>query len=405
MTTPRTTRPTGTGKMSVKDRADVEAVAGHGIFDRLRPESGLIAGVVTTALFFTVGQEWLTELGSLPWLILMFAWLFGAIIWCAFGVVRHAEALADILGEPYGTLLLTISVVSIEVAILAAIMIGETPNPTLPRETMFAVLMIVLNGMVGTILVVGGLRHIRQHYNLEGATTFLAVLTPLAIVALVLPTFTLTTADATFTPQQAILFAVLTVLLYGAFLIIQTTRHRGFFTQPGAKSKAPAPETTGLRHRGARYTALNHFVLLLGTLLPILLLSRPFAAVLDYKLVELRLPIGLGGILIAMLILLPEWTAALKAASRNELQRAVNLSLGAALSTIGLTIPVVLVISVFTGAPLVLGLNNVDIVLLAVTLFLAHMTFSGAPTNILLGLVHLVLFFTFLVLVFTHAGG
>lgn len=383
-----------------------------GVVARLRAESGLIAGVVTAVLFYTLGQDWLTDLSSLSWLGLMFVWLFGVIIWCAFGVVRHAEALADILGEPYGTLLLTISVVSIELAILAAIMIGETPNPTLPRETMFAVLMIVLNGMVGTVLVVGGLRHVQQHYNLEGATTFLAVLTPLAIVALVLPTFTLTTTDATFTPLQAILFALLTVLLYGAFLTIQTTRHRGFFTQPKsvpnetAPKKVSSPPTTSLRHRGGtRYAAPYHFILLLGTLLPVLLLSRPFAAVLDYELVELRLPIGLGGILIAMLILLPEWTAALRAASRNELQRAVNLSLGAALSTIGLTVPVVLLISVFTGSPLVLGLNSVDIVLLAVTLFLAHMTFSGAPTNILLGLVHVVLFFTFLVVVFTHAGG
>ena len=374
-----------------------------GLVARLRAESGLIAGAVTTVLFFTIGQGWLADLSSLSWLGFMFVWLFGVIIWCAFGVVRHAEALADILGEPYGTLFLTISVVGIEVAILAAIMIGETPNPTLPRETMFAVLMIVLNGMVGTILVVGGFRHVRQHYNLEGATTFLAVLTPLAIVALVLPTFTVTTTDATFTPQQAILFALLTVLLYGAFLTIQTTRHRGFFTQPG---KATPPETTSLRHRGGtRHAAPYHFVLLLATLLPVVLLARPFAAVLDYGLVELRLPIGLGGILIAMLILLPEWTAALRAASRNELQRAVNLSLGAPLSTIGLTVPVVLAISVVTGSPLVLGLNSVDIVLLAVTLFLAHMTFSGAPTNILLGLVHLVLFFTFLVVVFTHAGG
>ena len=379
---------------------------------RLGARRGLIAGAVTTVLFFTVGQEWLTDLSNFSWLGFMFAWLFGVIIWCAFGVVRHAEALADVLGEPYGTLFLTISVVSIEVAILASIMIGETPNPTLPRETMFAVLMIVLNGMVGTVLVVGGLRHVRQHYNLEGATTFLAVLTPLAIVALVLPTFTVTTTDASFTPQQAIIFALLTVLLYGAFLTIQTTRHRGFFTQPGTAPRKATPkkatpsETTSLRHRGGpRYSAPYHFVLLLGTLLPVVLLARPFAAALDYGLVQLQLPIGLGGILIAMLILLPEWTAASRAASRNELQRAVNLSLGAALSTLGLTVPVVLAISVFTGLPLVLGLNSVDIVLLAVTLFLAHMTFSGAPTNILLGLVHLVLFFTFLVVVFTHAGG
>jgi len=382
----------------------------HGVLGKIRAESGLMVGLVTVALVFTIGQQWLADTSPLPVLGAMFAWLLVVIIWCAFGVVRHAEALADILGEPYGTLILTISVVTIEVAILAAVMMGEAPNPRLPRETMFAVLMIVLNGMVGTILVVGGFRHVRQHYNLEGATTFLAVLTSVAIVTLVLPTFTVNTSDQTFTPLQAILFGILTMLLYGAFLIIQTTRHRGFFVLPAGATTNVAEwtsiEPTSLRgRRGPRYAAAYHFVLLIATLAPVVALSRPFAGLLDYGLAELKLPVGLGGIVIAMLILMPEWTAALRAASRNELQRAVNLSLGAALSTLGLTVPVVLAISVLTASPLVLGLNSVDIVLLVVTLFLAHMTFSGAPTNILLGLVHLVLFCTFLVLVFTHAGG
>ena len=366
---------------------------------------GLIAGIVTTTIFFTVGKDWLIEFDNPVRLIAMFVWLFGVMIWCAFGVVRHADALAELLGEPYGTLILTLAVISMEVAILATVMLGGDPNPTLPRETMFAILMIVLNGMVGTVLAIGGLRYVEQEYNLQGAMAYLAVITPLAIIALVIPTFTQATTGPTFTTQQAVVFGLITALLYGAFLTIQTTRHRNFFIQPTKPAKheelaepaSPEPHT-----HGPVYSAPYHAILLLATLLPVVLLSKPLAKLLDYGTEQAGLPIALGGVLIAILILAPEWAAACQAAARNQLQRAVNLSLGSALSTIGLTVPVVLAISIFTGTPLELGLNNVEIALLAVTLFVCQMTFSGAPTNILLGFVHLVLFFSYLVLVFTQ---
>jgi len=393
-----------------KTSASVQAAdtgEGEGPWRRLKSELGLIAGVITTALFFTVGKDWLADLTSLPWLILMFVWLFGVMIWCAFGVVRHADALAEILGEPYGTLVLTVAVVSIEVTILATIMLGPTPNPTLPRETMFAILMIVLNGMVGTVLAVGGLRYVQQQYSLQGALAYLAVITPLAFLALVVPTFTQSTTGPTLTTQQAIVFGTLTALLYGAFLIIQTTRHRSFFIQPKNKAKQnaldgdfPTPAGPEPHTHGPVYSGPYHAVLLLATLLPVVLLSKPLAKLLDTGVAQLGLPNALGGVVIAMLILSPEWTAALQAAMRDQLQRAVNLSLGSAVSTIGLTVPVMLAISILTGTPLNLGLNEVEIVLLAVTLFVCHITFSGAPTNILLGLVHLVLFAAYVLLIF-----
>lgn len=407
MTNPRTTRSVRKGRDPAKgDAASGTKISGPeaiGFAGRLRSESGLIAGVITTAIFFSVGKDWLTELNSLPWLIFMFAWLFGVMIWCAFGVVRHADALAEILGEPYGTLILTVSVISMEVAILATIMLSGAPNPTLPRETMFAILMIVLNGMVGTVLAVGGLRHVVQQYNLQGALAYLAVITPLAVLALVLPTFTQTTTGPTLSTQQAIVFGSLTALLYGAFLTIQTTRHRSFFLQPKPKGRdveSLAPASPEPHHHGPTYSAGYHGTLLLATLIPVVLLSKPLATLLDHSVDQLGLPNALVGVVIAMLILSPEWAAALSAAARDHLQRAVNLSLGSALSTIGLTVPVVLAISVLTGTPLELGLNAVDIVLLAVTLFVCHITFSGAPTNILLGFVHLVLFVTYLLLIF-----
>ncbi|WP_244500420.1 calcium:proton antiporter [Methyloceanibacter methanicus] len=376
------------------DRAPLPPRSFLGVF---RAELGLIVGVVTTALFFTVGKEWLADLTSLNWLGLMFVWLFGVMIWCAFGVVRHADALAEILGEPYGTLILTLSVISIEVAILATVMLGKTPNPTLPRETMFAILMIVLNGMVGTVLAVGGLRYVQQQYNLQGALAYLAVITPLAFIALVVPTFTESTAGPTLQTQQAIVFGTMTALLYGAFLTIQTTRHRTFFLQPklarkpSARSRIEAQRSTGAEgqddaetvlpepeHHGPAYSGPVHAVLLLATLLPVVLLSKPLATLLDHGIAQVGLPNALGGVVIAMLILSPEWTAALQSAMRDQLQR-VNLSLGSALSTIGLTVPVMLAISVITDTPLTLGLNSVDIILLSVTLFVCHITFSGAP--------------------------
>jgi Ca2+:H+ antiporter len=377
-----------------------------GFLDRLSSELGLIVGILTTVFFYTVGKEWISALDGTPWLGLMFVWLFAVMIWCAFGVVRHADALAELLGEPYGTLILTVAVISMEVAVLATIMLDGTPSPTLPRETMFAILMIVLNGMVGTVLAIGGLRHVEQEYNLQGAMAYLAVITPLAIIALVVPTFTQATTGPTFSTQQAVIFGVLTALLYAAFLFIQTTRHRNFFVQPSkrtavdverAEPASPEPHTHGPVH-----STPYHAALLLATLLPVVLLSKPLATLLDFGIEQMGLPIALGGVLIAILILSPEWTAACRAAARNQLQRAVNLSLGSALSTIGLTVPVVLAISVFTGTPLELGLSNVEIVLLGLTLFVCQMTFSGAPTNILLGFVHLVLFAAYLVLVFSR---
>jgi Ca2+:H+ antiporter len=363
-------------------------------------EAGLIVGFITVATFFSVGKTWMANLENLPWLALMFIWLFGVMVWCAFGVVRHAEALAERFGEPYGTLILTISVISIEVTIMATVMLSGDPNPTLPRDTMFAILMIVLNGMVGLSLMVGALRHRQQQYNLQGAVAFLAVLSTLAIIALVVPEFTTSTVDPTFTMLQATVFGLLTALLYGVFLFIQTSRHRSFFTEPQTapiRGKLPAEQEphspTGIR------PIIVHVGLLFVTLLSVVLMTKPMATLLDHGIEQIGMPTSLGAILIALLVLSPEGVAAYKSAARNQLQRAVNLSLGSALSTLGMTVPVMLAISVVTGTPLDLGLGHVEIVLLALTLFVSQMTFSGVPTNILLGTVHLVLFLAYLTLV------
>jgi len=371
--------------------------------DNVRAEIPLLAGVATTAVFFTVGKNWTTDFSNPVLTAAIFIGLFAVMIWCAFGVVRHAEVLAEYLGEPYGTLILTVSVISIEVAIMATVMLSGGSNPTLPRDTVFAVVMIVLNGMVGMSVIVGAIKHRQQRYNLEGAVAFLAVITCLAVISMVLPTFTKSTPDSSMTALQAVVFGTLTALLYGGFLVIQTIRHRTFFTEAGAAAdggQAVAHDDAPAHDHGPKNSIGYHAVLLILTLLPVVLLSKPLAKVIDYGIEELHAPTALGGILIAILILSPEGLTAYNAARHNQLQRSVNLSLGSALSTIGLTIPTMLAISLMFGIPLELGLDPVEAILLMLSLFIAFMTFSGAPTNILLGGVHLVLFVSFIVLIF-----
>jgi Ca2+:H+ antiporter len=364
----------------------------------LRAERPVLVGAATTLIFFTVGAAWTSDNSNLAVTAAIFVWLFTVMIWCAFGVVRHAEVLAGHLGEPFGTLILTIAAVCVEVTIMATVMLTGDPNPTLPRDTVFAVLMIVLNGMIGLSVIAGAVRHRQQQYNLQGAVAFLAVISCLAVVSMVLPTFTTSTADHSMTTLQAIVFGLLTALLYGGFLAIQTMRHRAFFEE--ARARVAGAEPAHEPGHGPKRSIGYHAALLFITLLPVVLLAEQLAKVIDFGIETLHAPTTLGGILIAILILSPEGLTSYQAARRNELQRSVNLSLGSALSTIGLTIPVMLALSLAVGIPLQLGLESAQAILLVLTLFITQMTFSGAPTNILLGSVHLVLFVTFIVLIF-----
>jgi Ca2+:H+ antiporter len=329
------------------------------------------------------------------------------MLWCAFGVVRHAECLAELLGEPYGTLILTLAVISIEVSLIATIMLHGANEPTLARDTMFAVLMIILNGMVGLALLLGALRHREQHYNLQGAKAFLAVIIPLAALTLILPDFTESTEMPAFTPLQAAFFAAMTVALYGVFLTVQTVRHRNLFIEPGvhrAPDAVPDPlahDETGREHGRHEIRSLPfHATALVLAILPVVLLSKKLAVFVDYGIETLGAPDALGGIIIAILVLAPEGLGALRAALANRLQRAVNILLGSALATISLTIPAVLVIGLLIDRTVELGLDPVELLLLLLTLTVSTLTFTGGRTNILQGAVHLVLFFAFIVLIF-----
>jgi len=371
-----------------------------GLTRLVRAELAFIVVAGTLVAFQLFADEWLAVLESPMQALALFVWIFIAMLWASFGVVRHADALAELLGEPYGTLILTIAVIGIEVALIAAIMLTGEGVPTLARDTMFAVLMIVLNGLVGAALLLGSLRHTQQDYNLQGARAYLAVMLPLAVFALVLPKFTRTTPDPTYSPAQALFFAIVTALLYAIFLAIQTGRHRSFFVAASGDLEATDDAVQAESHHGPVYGVPYHAALLLLTLLPIVLLSKRFAKLVDFGIVQSSAPVALGGVIVALLVLTPEGLAALGAARENRLQRSVNLLLGSGLATIGLTVPAVLAIGLFTGRTVTLGLDDASMVLLLLTLIVSALTFGGVRTNLLQGAVHLVLFFVYLVLIF-----
>jgi Ca2+:H+ antiporter len=365
-----------------------------------RTEWPLFIGVASTALFYLFGKAWLADLSNAAWMCFLFLWLFAAILASAFGVVRHADCLAIKLGEPFGTLILTLAVVGMEVMMVTALMLTGDPDPTMARDTMFAVVMIVLNGLLGIALVAGGWRHREQSYNLQGAVTFLTVLVPLAAFGLVLPYYTQATTSPSLATLRAVTLIVITIGLYCVFLAVQTRRHPDYFREAAgvqlSDEAAEASEHAGFEVRSVPF----HAVLLLAWLLPVILLAKKLAVVLDDGAERLGAPPALSGIVVALLILTPEGMAGVRAALGNRLQRSVNLLFGAALTTIALTVPAVICISLATGKPLQLGLSPVSQILLAVTLAVSTLTCVTGRTNVLNGLIHLVLFVAYFVLIF-----
>jgi Ca2+:H+ antiporter len=316
--------------------------------------------------------------------------LFGTV----FAAVHHAEVVAERIGEPFGTLLLTLSVTIIEVALIATIMLGEkTAVTTLARDTVFAVVMIVCNGLVGLCILAGGLRYREQDIQVSGSSLYLSVLSVLATITLIMPNYTLTTPGPVFSTGQLGFVSAVTILLYGVFLYTQTVRHRDYFVA----------QTDGAAHDGPQASnriIMLSAILLLVSLLAVVLLAKKFSQVVDAGAALIGAPPAFAGILVALLILMPEGLAAIVAARRNDLQKSINLALGSSLATIGLTIPAVAVAAYELDKQLVLGLPAQDMVLLALTLLLSLLTLGSGRTNILFGLVHLVVFAVFIFLVF-----
>lgn len=342
------------------------------------------------ALLFYAASAALRGRGFDPALDLV---LLPVLLAAVFASVHHAEVIAHRLGEPYGTLVLTMTVTVIEVALIVSVQLGGEGAPTLARDTVFSVIMIVCNGIIGLCLLIGGLRYGEQGFRIKGAAAYLIVLAPLAAMTLVLPNTTETARGPYYTAAQLIFFSAATLVLYVAFLYIQTVRHRDYFslTDDAPDDHGDAPS--------ARAMWIS-FALLSVALVAVVLMSKQVSALLESGARTVGYPQAVVGALVAMIILLPETVAALRAAKRDELQKSVNLALGSTLATIGLTIPFVALVNIWLGQSLILGLAPKNVALLAVTMFVSLITFGAGRTNVLYGVVHLVLFAAFLFLAF-----
>jgi Ca2+:H+ antiporter len=311
-----------------------------------------------------------------------------------FACVYHADVIAHRTGEPYGTLVLTVAVTVIEVALILSIMLAGKGNPSLARETVFSVIMVVCNGVVGLCLILGGLRYGEQGFRLPGTSAYLVVLIPLATFTLILPTWTTSVPGPFYTSSQLAFVSLVTIVLYGVFLYVQTVRHRDYFLSDlggAAEDHATLP--------GPRQLWESIVLLLIG-LVAVVLLAKGVSTSIEEVVERFDAPNEAVGLLVALLVLLPETVAALRAARRNELQKSLNLALGSSLATIGLTIPAVSVLAIALGQRLELGVDMHDTVLLVLTFAISLVTFGGGRTNILPGFVHLVLFAVFVFMVF-----
>jgi Ca2+:H+ antiporter len=310
-----------------------------------------------------------------------------------FACVWHADIIAHRTGEPYGTLVLTVAVTVIEVALILSIMLAGEGKPTLARETVFSVIMIVCNGVVGLCLVLGGLRYGEQGFRVPGASAYLVVLTPLATLTLILPTWTTSVPGPYYTTSQLAFVSSVTIILYSVFLYVQAVRHRDYFLSDlgGAAEHHALP--------GSRQLWESAVLLLVG-LVAVVLLAKGVAGSIETAVAAVGAPTEVVGLLVALLVLLPETVAALGAARRNELQKSINLALGSSLATIGLTIPGVSLLAIALDQRLELGVDMRDTVLLVLTFAVSLLTFGGGRTNILPGFVHLVLFAVFVFMIF-----
>lgn len=323
---------------------------------------------------------------SSPAVLIVAAILLGGAV---FAAVHHAEMIALRVGEPFGSIVLAVAVTVIEVALIVSLMLSGSPGADVfARDTVYSAAMIVLNGVVGLCLVFGGARHHEQSFQVQAATATLGVLGTLATLALVLPNYTRTMAGRVYSPSQLIIVGIASLVLYGVFLFVQTVRHRDYFL---------SKDEDDHHHEVPSERVTQHsLILLVAALVAVVLLAKTLSYPLERGIAAAGLPQAFVGVVIAGLVLLPEGMAAVAAARANRLQTSLNLALGSALASIGLTIPAVAVLSVGLGKELVLGLQPAEMVLLLLTLFTSTLTLATGRTTVLQGTVHLVIFVVFL---------
>lgn len=315
--------------------------------------------------------------------------------WCVFASVHHAEIIALRVGEPFGSIVLAIAVTVIEVALIVSIMLSaKAGSETLARDTVYATVMIVLTGIVGLCVLLGGARYREQTFKTDATSAALSVIGTLAVITLVLPNYTLATPGPFYSTSQLVFVATVSIILYGIFLFVQTIRHRDYFlseteTEQGAHDPTVVPSAR---------TALITLGLLCIALAAVVLLAKVLSPSLERAVAAAGLPKAFVGVVIAAVVLLPEGISAIHAARLNRLQTSLNLALGSAIATIGLSIPIVAMVALSLGQPMTLGLGPSETVLLLSTLFISTVTLAIGRTTILQGAVHLVIFAVFLYL-------
>ncbi|QMU29672.1 calcium:proton antiporter [Adhaeribacter radiodurans] len=347
------------------------------------PLWAIIAPIFAWLAYAGIALEW----GAIYTVILAIA-LVGGVL----AAVYHAEVVAHRVGEPFGTLVLAIAVTFIEVSLIVSLMLAGGPETTaLARDTVFAAVMIILTGIVGLCLLSGGARFKEQVFGVQGVSAALVTLMAILTLTLILPNYTTSIAGPVFNYLQQGFIAIVSLILYGTFVLVQTVRHRDFFLPPDAASDEDAhaaPPTNKV--------AAISFTFLIACLGAVVLLAKALAPTIEAGVVSIGAPNSLVGVIIAGVVLLPEALAAWRAAKNNRLQTSLNLALGSALASIGLTIPAVAVLSAFTGLTITLGIDVKSTVLLFLSLFTIIISLSTGRTNILHGIVLLVIFAVYL---------
>jgi Ca2+:H+ antiporter len=355
--------------------------------DRWVPAWSVIGPVAASAylLFFFLGGAQGSLLGQS-----LSALLLGI---CVFSAVHHAEVLAIRVGEPFGSLVLAIAITIIEVGLIVSFTFNDSPGSEfVARDTIYSTVMIVLNGVVGLCLIAGGRRHYEQVFRRRGVSSALAILGTLTIFTLIFPNYTFAAEGPYYSAKQLLFISVVVLLLYSVFVFVQTITHRDYFIEiveenstEGKVSVLPNDKVIALCS-----------VLLIFSLLAVVLLAKGLSSTIGGILASLGLPVSFLGVVIAMIVLMPETVASLRAATDNKLQISLNLALGSAIATIGLTVPIVSLILLYHDRNLPLGVDSQNLVLLISTLFISTLTLSTGRTTVLHGAVHLVIFAVFI---------
>ncbi|MDH5546944.1 MAG: calcium:proton antiporter [Gammaproteobacteria bacterium] len=352
----------------------------------LKQEATLIVAVITAIIGFYVEHSVIEQGGVM--LAVAFTLVFSVIIGAAFRVAYHAEVLAQRFGEPYGTMLLTIAAVTVEVVMLVIIMTG-TENPTLARDTIYSAIMIDMNGILGVAAIIGGIHHGEQKYNMDGSNSYISMLLVAVGISMFIPEFI--SAD---NMKSYFIFSILvTLILYVIFLRVQTVEHRYFFQYGGAGGH----EETQSTHQKSNSW---HVLLLVFTIVVIGVLAEILAVFLDHGMEASGLPMAIPAVLVALISASPEILTAVRAAMKDQMQTVINIGLGASLATVLLTVPVIEFIALMQGIPLEMGLTPLQSAMILLTVLVAMINLHDGESNMLEGAVHFALFATFIALTF-----